>query len=53
MVKKKNWSYGDTKKDRKGKVIYFVGYSTELSKKGHPIEMWVQENEYLKLANKD
>ena len=53
MVKKKNWSYGDAKEDRKGKVIYFVGYSTELSKKGNPIEMWVQENEYLKLVNKD
>ena len=31
---------GDTKKDRKGKTIYFKGYSEELTKKGDVIELW-------------
>ena len=31
---------GDTKKDRKGRRIYFKGYSDELTKKGDAIELW-------------
>ena len=31
---------GDTKKDRKGRKIYFKGYSDELTKKGDAIELW-------------
>ena len=31
---------GDTKKDRKGRTIYFKGYSDELTKKGDAIELW-------------
>ena len=37
---KKFYKIGDTKKDRKGRTIFFKGYSTECSKKGCPIELW-------------
>ena len=37
---KKLYKIGDTKKDRKGRIIFFKGYSTECSKKGFPIELW-------------
>ena len=37
---KKLYKIGDTKKDRKGRTIFFKGYSTECSKKGLPIELW-------------
>ena len=37
---KKIYKIGDTKKDRKGRTIFFKGYSTEYSKKGLPIELW-------------
>ena len=37
---KKLYKIGDTKKDRKGRTIFFKGYSTECSKKGCPIELW-------------
>ena len=37
---KKLHKIGDTKKDRKGRIILFKGYSTERSKKGFPIELW-------------
>ena len=36
---KKLYKIGDTKKDRKGRKIFFKGYSTECSKKGLPIEL--------------
>ena len=36
----RNFIIGDTKKDRKGRKIFFKGYSTECSKKGLPIELW-------------
>ena len=39
-VPKKLYKIGDTKKDRKGRTIFFKGYSTECSKKGLPIELW-------------
>lgn len=39
----KNLSVGDTKKDRKGRTIYFKGYSEEVSKKGVSIELWSSE----------
>ena len=39
-VTKKLYKIGDTKKDRKGRKIFFKGYSTECSKKGFPIELW-------------
>lgn len=39
----KNLSVGDTKKDRKGRTIYFKGYSEEVSKKGISIELWSSE----------
>tara|TARA_Y100001936_G_scaffold242119_1_gene278923 strand:- start:1282 stop:1422 length:141 start_codon:yes stop_codon:yes gene_type:complete len=35
---------GDTKKDRKGRTIYFKGYSDKFSKKGDAIELWEPEN---------
>jgi hypothetical protein len=39
-VLKKLYKIGDKKKDRKGRTIFFKGYSTECSKKGLPIELW-------------
>jgi len=39
----KNLSVGETKKDRKGRTIYFKGYSEEVSKKGVSIELWSSE----------
>jgi hypothetical protein len=48
MTKKRDWSYGDTKIDRKGTVIYFVGYSLELTKSGNPIELWVPKDIFVK-----
>lgn len=48
MTKKRDWSYGDTKIDRKGRVIYFVGYSLELTKSGNPIELWVPKDIFCK-----
>ena len=39
----KSLSVGDTKKDRKGRTIYFKGYSEEVSKKGVSIELWGPE----------
>ena len=37
---KKLYKIGDTKKDRKGRTIFFKGYSTACSKKGLTIELW-------------
>ena len=37
---KKLYKIGDTKKDRKGRTIFFKGYSTECTKEGLPIELW-------------
>jgi hypothetical protein len=42
-VPEKRFSGGDTKKDRKGRPIYFKGYSDEVSKKGVSIELWGPE----------
>lgn len=42
-MKNKVWKIGDTKKDRKGRTIYFKGYSKEISKKGDVIELWEPE----------
>ena len=42
-MKNKVWKIGDTKKDRKGRTIYFKGYSKEISKKGDTIELWEPE----------
>tara|TARA_Y100000816_G_scaffold268242_1_gene230280 strand:+ start:26 stop:190 length:165 start_codon:yes stop_codon:yes gene_type:complete len=39
-MSKKLYKIGDAKKDRKGRTIFFKGYSTEYSKKGRPIELW-------------
>ena len=40
---KKVWSIGDSKKDRKGRLIYFNGYSSDLDAKGNPFELWQPE----------
>ena len=42
-VPEKRLSVGDTKKDRKGKTIYFKGYFEEVSKKGVSVELWGPE----------
>jgi hypothetical protein len=44
---KKAWSFGDTKTDRKGKAIYFIGYSSETDAKGNQIELWEPEVKFL------
>ena len=31
---KKDWLYGDSKKDRQGRLIYFIGYSEDTNSKG-------------------
>ena len=36
----KLYKIGDTKKDRKGRKIFFKGYSTERSMKGFSIKLW-------------
>jgi hypothetical protein len=46
-LNKKAWLFGDTKADRKGRAIYFVGYSTETDAKGNPIELWEPEVKFL------
>jgi len=40
---KKVWSIGDSKKDRKGRLIYFIGYSKDSDAKGNPFELWQPE----------
>ena len=40
FMSKKIYKIGDTKKDRKGRIIFFKGYSNERSKRGFPIELW-------------
>ena len=42
------WSYGDSKKDRKGRSIIFVGYSAALSFKGDKIELWEPKSIFIK-----
>ena len=42
------WSYGDLKKDRKSRSIFFVGYSASLSDKGDRIELWEPEYIFIK-----
>ena len=44
---KKAWSFGDTKTDRKGRAIYFIGYSSETDAKGNQIELWEPEVKFL------
>ena len=46
-LNKKAWLFGDTKTDRKGRAIYFVGYSTETDAKGNLIELWEPEVKFL------
>ncbi|MDG1203293.1 MAG: hypothetical protein P8N65_05470 [SAR86 cluster bacterium] len=48
MAKKTDWAYGDTKLDRNGRVIYFVGYSSKLTKSGDRIELWVPMDLFVK-----
>ncbi|MDA8867805.1 hypothetical protein N9I96_00750 [Gammaproteobacteria bacterium] len=40
---KKVWSKGDSKKDSKGRLIYFIGYSNDLDAKGNSFELWQPE----------
>jgi|TARA_B110000977_G_C11073651_1_gene490392 hypothetical protein len=47
-MKKTNWSFGDSKKDRKGRVIFFIGYSKEVSSRDKPNELWEPEEIFLK-----
>ena len=46
-LNKKAWLFGDIKTDRKGRAIYFVGYSTETDAKGNQIELWEPEVKFL------
>ena len=47
------WTFGDSKKDRKGRTIYFIGYSNETDSNGYSIELWEPEIEYLKRDSKE
>ena len=40
---KKVWKLGETKKDRKGRTIFFRGYSKKLTDNGTAIELWEPE----------
>ena len=40
---KRVWKLGKTKKDRKGRTIFFKGYSKELTDNGTAIELWEPE----------
>jgi hypothetical protein len=44
---KKDWLYGDSKKDRQGRLIYFIGYSENTNSKGDSIELWEPEDIFL------
>jgi len=44
---KKDWLYGDSKKDRQGRLIYFIGYSEDTNSKGDSIELWEPEDIFL------
>ena len=48
---KKVWSVGDSKKDKQGRLIYFVGYSKDLDGKGRPFELW-QPNPVINIKKK-
>jgi hypothetical protein len=43
-------SYGDTKQDRNGRIIYFVGYTKECDKKGNLIELWEPDQVFKRRA---
>ena len=47
------WSYGDSKKDRKGKSIFFVGYSNALSMSGDQFELWEPEDIFIKRGSNE
>tara|TARA_B100000768_G_C11183098_1_gene333837 strand:+ start:184 stop:345 length:162 start_codon:yes stop_codon:yes gene_type:complete len=49
---KYTWMYGDSKKDRKGRIIYFIGYSDVRDMKGNQIELWEPEIKFLERDNK-
>lgn len=40
---KRVWKLGETKKDRKGRIIFFKGYSKKLTDNGAAIELWEPE----------
>tara|TARA_B100001057_G_C22444550_1_gene792552 strand:+ start:483 stop:647 length:165 start_codon:yes stop_codon:yes gene_type:complete len=44
MNKNNLLSFGDSKLDRQGRLIFFVGYSKETNLKNKLIELWEPEN---------
>ena len=48
-----SWSYGDSKKDRKGRSIFFVGYSNALSMSGDQFELWEPEDIFIKRGSNE
>tara|TARA_X000001036_G_scaffold328609_1_gene307245 strand:- start:1432 stop:1596 length:165 start_codon:yes stop_codon:yes gene_type:complete len=52
MDKNKIWTFGDSKLDRQGRLIFFVGYSEETNLKNELIELWEPEN-IFKSRNKE
>ena len=44
MDKNKIWTFGDSKLDRQGRTIFFVGYSKETNLKNELIELWEPES---------
>ena len=49
MNKKKIWNFGDSKIDRKGRQIFFIGYSEETNSKSEPIELWESEKNFINM----
>ena len=52
MNKNNIWKFGDSKLDRQGSLIFFVGYSEETNLKNELIELWEPEN-IFKSRNKE
>ena len=46
-MNKKTWKFGETKTDRQGRTIYFVGYANDTDPKGNQIELWEPEVQFL------
>ena len=43
----KTWLFGQTKKDRQGRTIYFIEYTNQFDSLGNQIELWEPEDIFL------
>jgi len=46
-VNTKTWLFGQTKKDRQGRTIYFIEYTNQFDSLGNQIELWEPEDTFL------